>query len=192
MTKAQARRLIRERVARLRPEDRQAKSLRIARSVLALPEVRAAQVVMAFLSLPDEVDTEPLIRGLRQAGKSVAVPHTDLGSGQIVPVRLEPGAELCPAALRVPEPADREEVPVGELDVVVVPGRAFDREGQRLGRGRGFYDRFLARSECGALRLAVAYGCQVLEALPHGPQDVPVDLLVTEDEVLRFGRPAER
>lgn len=192
MTKAQARRLIRERVARLEPAERRAYDLRIARSVLSLPEVEAAGVVMVYLSLPDEVDTTALIEGLHRAGKRLAVPHTDLEAGRLIPVRLEPGAELRPAALEVPEPAVREEVPVGELDVVVVPGRGFDREGHRLGRGRGFYDRFLARGECRALRLAVAYGCQVLAELPHGPHDVPVEVLVTEAEVLRFGRTAGR
>ena len=186
MTKAEARRLIRERVARLRPEERAAKSARIAHSVLGLAEVRAADVVMAFLALPDEVDTQPLIEGLWQQGKVVATPHTDVEGGALIPVRLRPGAAIQPAALGVPEPEVQEPVVVVEIDVVVVPGRAFDREGHRVGRGGGYYDRFLGRRDCRGLRLAVAYGCQVLETVPSGSADVAVEVLVTEHEVLRF------
>lgn len=185
MTKVAARRLIRQRVAQLTPDERRAKSERIADLVLSLPEVADARVVMVFLSLPDEVDTGPLIAGLWKRGKVVAVPHTDLGEGTLVPVRLRPGAGLRRAALDVLEPEVDEVVPVADIDVVVVPGRAFDCEGHRLGRGKGFYDRFLGLKECRALRLAVGYGCQVLEVVPHGPHDVPVDVVVTEDGVLR-------
>lgn len=186
MTKAEARRLIQARLSGLGPEERRAKSARIVRSVLGLPEVRGADVVMVFLALPDEVDTEPLIAGLWQQGKVVATPHTDVEGGELVPVRLGPGVAVQPAALGVREPEVQEAVAVAEIDVVIVPGRAFDREGYRVGRGGGYYDRFLGQRDCRGLRLAVAYGCQVLGAVPRGSGDVAVDVLVTEDEVLRF------
>ena len=185
MTKAEARRLIRERVARLSEEERQAKSERIADLVRSLPEVCAADVVMAFLALPDEVDTRPLIVGLWEQGRVVAVPHTDLEVRTLVPVRLRPGAALRSAALEVQEPEVQEPVAVADIDVVIAPGRAFDHDGHRLGWGKGFYDRFLGRKDCRALRVAVAYGCQVLGEVPHGPLDVPVEVLVTEEGVLR-------
>ena len=186
MTKAEARGLIRERVARLSEEERQAKSERIADLVLSLPEVCAADVVMAFLALADEVDTGPLIAGLHQQGKVVAVPHTDLNGRTLVPVRLRPGAALRSAALEVQEPEVQEPVAIADIDVVIVPGRAFDHDGHRLGRGKGFYDRLLGRKDCRALRVAAAYGCQVLGEVPHGEGDVPVHLLVTEEGVLRL------
>jgi len=180
------RQVVRERVGRLSSEEQRSKSERIAHSVLELPEVTSAGVVMAFLSLPDEVQTESLIAALCEQGKVVAVPHTDVERGQLVPVLLRPGSALRQAVLGVPEPEVQEPVPVSELEVILVPGRAFDRDGHRVGRGKGFYDRFLAREECQAERVALAYGCQVLEAVPHGSQDLPVDALVTEDGVLRF------
>jgi len=186
VSKAEARRLIRQRVAGLGEEERRAKSERIAGLVLSLPEVCAADVVMAFLALADEVDTGPLIAGLWEQGKVVAVPHTDPRGRTLVPVRLRPGAGLRSAALAVQEPEVQEPVAVADIDVVIVPGRAFDRDGHRLGRGKGFYDRFLAREDCRALRVAVAYGCQVLEEVPHGERDIPVHVLVTEEGVLRL------
>jgi 5-formyltetrahydrofolate cyclo-ligase len=186
-TKAEVRRLMREQLAGLSPGERQAKSERVAQSVLALPEVIKAHVVMTFLALPDEVDTQPLIAGLWEQGKVVAVPHTDVGGENLLAVRLDSGAALRPAALGVLEPQVQEPVPLAAVGVVILPGRAFDREGHRLGRGGGFYDRFVQQKECVALRVAVAFSRQVLAALPHEPNDARVDVLVTEEEVLRFG-----
>ncbi len=188
MTKAEVRRVAGQRVAQLSAEERLVSSVAVARSVLALPEVASATVVMAFLPLADEVETWPLIRGLVERGTVVAVPHTDVVEGALVPVRLRADATVRPAALDVPEPTVHEAIAVEDIEVVVVPGRAFDRAGHRVGRGRGFYDRFLGRSECSALRVAIAYECQVFEVVPHGEGDVPVDVLVTEAGVLRLDR----
>jgi 5-formyltetrahydrofolate cyclo-ligase len=178
---------MREQLALLSPGERRAKSERIAQYVLSLPEVIRAHVVMAFLSLPDEVDTGPLIGGLWQRGKAVAVPHTDVEKGQLFAVRLDSEAALRPAALGVHEPQVQEPVPLAAVEVVILPGQAFDREGHRLGRGKGFYDRFVQQKECVAFRVAVAFSSQVLAGLPHGPSDARVDVLVTEEEVLRVG-----
>jgi 5-formyltetrahydrofolate cyclo-ligase len=178
---------MREQLAQLSPGERQAKGETIAQAVLALPEVVRACVVMAFLALPDEVDTRPLIAGLWEQGKVVAVPHTDVERGQLFAVRLDSGAALRPAALSVREPQVQEPVALAAVEVVILPGQAFDREGHRLGRGKGFYDRFVQQKECVAFRVAVAFSSQVLVVLPHGPSDARLDLLVTEKEVLRFG-----
>jgi 5-formyltetrahydrofolate cyclo-ligase len=186
LTKAEVRRLMREALAHLSPGERRRKSEGVAGAVLSLPEVTGAHVVMVFLSLPDEVDTRPLIGGLWQQGKVVAVPHTDVAGGRLLPVRLDCGGALESGALSVPEPRVQEPVPLAEVEVVILPGRAFDRDGHRLGRGKGFYDRFLQQKRCVAFRVAVAFSEQVLAALPHGPNDARVHVLVTEDEVLRF------
>jgi len=189
VTKAEVRRRVRDRLASLTRRERKEKSWRVCRTVLGLPEVASAEVVMLFLSLPDEVDTTPLIEELRRLGKLLAVPHTDVASGELAPVLLRPGASLHLGALDVPEPDVHEPVAAEAIDIVVVPGRAFDRTGRRVGRGKGFYDRFLAGSVPQSRRLAVAYGCQVFDEVPAGRDDVPVEVLVTEDEVLRFPRP---
>jgi 5-formyltetrahydrofolate cyclo-ligase len=140
---------------------------------------------MVFISLPDEVDTEPLIAGLRMQGKGVAVPHTDVATGELVSVSLRAGASLRPASLDVPEPEHLEPVAASGIDVVVIPGRAFGRSGGRVGRGKGYYDRFLSKTAPQAERIAVAYACQVFDEVPAGHHDMPVDVVVTEDEVLR-------
>jgi 5-formyltetrahydrofolate cyclo-ligase len=79
------------------------------------------------------------------------------------------------------EPVLDEEVSIARADVILTPGVAFDRGGARLGRGGGFYDRLLGRPEVKARRIAVCFGCQLVERVPVEPHDVEVDAIVTED-----------
>jgi len=185
--KRAARRLVAAQIARLGPEERAAKSEAIRRRVCDLPEVREASCVMGFLPLSDEVDTRPILEDLIRAGKRVYVPRTFVREGRIVPVRLLDLDRLRTGEYGIPEPDTEETCAPETLDVVLVPGRAFDRRGNRLGRGAGFYDRFMASNGFRALRCGVAFACQVLEQVPHDRTDLPVHLLVTEAETIRCG-----
>lgn len=150
---------------------------------------RAARVVMAFAPLPGEPDVVALlVEGIR-AGKVVALPRVDAASGSMEAVRvrdwgLEVRAGVGGRGLdRVARPAeDGEIVGPGAIDLVLVPGLAFDRGGRRLGRGGGFYDRFLARLPAagGAVRLGVGFEVQVVDMVPSGPEDCTVHAVVTE------------
>lgn len=86
------------------------------------------------------------------------------------------------------EPLEGIPVPVSEIDLVIVPGLAFDEQGNRLGRGRGFYDRFLSHPDFRGLKCALAFEEQIVAAIPVAPDDVPVDMVVTDVRVLRFQR----
>lgn len=151
---------------------------------------RAARVVMAFAPLPGEPDVVALlVEGIR-AGKVVALPRVDAASGSMEAVRvrdwgLEVRAGVEGAGVRgldrVARPAeDGEIVGLGAIDLVLVPGLAFDRAGRRLGRGGGFYDRFLARLPAGVVRLGVGFEVQVVDMVPSGPEDCTVHAVVTE------------
>ena len=80
----------------------------------------------------------------------------------------------------------------GPVEVVVVPALALDRDGARLGYGGGHFDRFLAGSGAGAVRIGAVFACQLVREIPTMPHDVPLDVIVTEGEVLRPGAPAAR
>lgn len=136
-------------------DDRAERSERIWRHVRALPAIRDARAVMVFDDVPGEPITGPFVAWCRSQGKSVAVPED------------EPP----------PDPA--------LLDVVIVPGIAFTRRGDRLGQGGGWYDRFLSevRPECATV--GVGFAPQVVDELPVEPHDVRVDLVVTEDGPMR-------
>lgn len=181
--KGDLRRAVRAARDALAPAERAERSSRIAERLLGLPELEGRRTVMVFASFGSEVDTAPILTGLAARGARLALPR--IAHGEVVPVAYRLGDPLAPAALGVPEPADGAPVPEEEIDVVVTPGLAFDRAGYRVGYGGGFYDRFLRRVRREVPRIAVAFALQVVPEVPHGEADERVDLVVTEDEVIR-------
>ncbi len=188
MEKKEARRQIARSLESLTPAERADKSAAIRRSVLAMPEFVRAETIMAFLSLPDELDTRPIIEAALAAGKRVCVPRTFVSERRMTPVVLRDIHALRPGQYGILEPDSNETVPPGAIDFILVPARAFDWRGNRLGRGGGFYDRFLDSQAPQAVRCGVAFACQILDAAPHDAHDLPVNALVTEGETIRFTR----
>lgn len=171
------------------PETRAALSERIAERLLALPELRSAQVVGCYASVGSEVETGLVLRGLLARGLRVAVPVVQ--GARLRFVRLHHPWGLVPGqgGLRLPEPRQPwEDVAGGELDLVVVPGLRFGRDGSRLGQGGGHFDRFLAEHPR-ARRVGLGFEAQVVDAVESEPHDQGLDALVTEARVLRFPRP---
>jgi 5-formyltetrahydrofolate cyclo-ligase len=173
---------IRELRDRLSPPERDRLSRAIARELFALPEMERADVVMAFSSFGSEVDTGPILERLSAGGRRLALPR--VRDGDIEGLAFAPGQELRQARFGALEPVDGAPVAPEEVDLVVTPGVAFDRRGFRVGYGGGFYDRFFRRTRSDVVKAAVCFGLQVVERVPHGAQDLPVDLLVTEDGVI--------
>jgi 5-formyltetrahydrofolate cyclo-ligase len=132
------------------------------------------------------VSMQPLLAALAGVGTRTALPR--IVEGELEVRTYAPGDAVAPTPFGAMEPADGEILSVAEVDVVCVPGVAFDRAGRRVGYGGGFYDRFLNRAER-AVRVGVAYGLQVVpDALPSGPFDLRVDVIVTDTETIRCDR----
>ena len=184
--KSQARRLVRQAIRRMTRVQREHCSAEIARLVLQLPECRAASVVMGFLPLPDEPDTLPLLAKLIRMGKTVCVPHTLVKERRMFPVHLRVIAGLTAGECGIPEPASQEPCDPASIDLLLIPARAFDKEGNRLGRGGGFYDRFLAHDAPRGVRCGIGFSCQLLDSVPHTDTDVPMDIIVTDAGTLRM------
>jgi 5-formyltetrahydrofolate cyclo-ligase len=163
----------------LPPEERERLSEAVARNLLELPAVADASTVMAFSSFGSEVETGPIIERLARDGRRVALPRVEGRS--IVPVAYRSGDPVKPSLFGALEPATGDPVRPEEIDVVIVPGLAFDRRGQRVGYGRGFYDRFLGRLRPDALKVGICFTAQVVDEVPHGRGDRPVDVVVTEE-----------
>jgi 5-formyltetrahydrofolate cyclo-ligase len=185
-----AKRALRRRVLELRDampdDDRRRAGLVIVERFLTLTEVERAHVVMAFWSFGSELDTRPLLDRLAEAGRTVVLPT--IRDRVLEPRTWRPGEPLEETWFGASEPVDGAVVDPGAIDVVAVPGVAFDRAGGRVGYGGGFYDRFLGQLRPAAFRVAVAFSCQLVdEPVPAGTFDVPIDAVVTEHEVLRFG-----
>lgn len=179
-------------LASLSTERRMAAAGAAAAAVLALPSYRAASLVLAFLSMASEIDTSPLIEAALRDGKRVAVPRID--GDDIAFVELAPDWRSWPRDrwdIPTPPPAAPTLAPeaIARLrTLALVPGLAFDDAGRRLGRGKGYYDRFLAsvaaefkRSADRAMPfVALGYGFaeQRLERVPAGKLDRQLDGLI--------------
>ena len=160
------------------PEERERMSKEVAANVLALPAVVDATTVMAFSSFGSEVDTGPIIERLERDGRRVALPRVE--GRDIVAVAYRSDHRARPTSFGVMEPAEGEKLAPEAIDVVIVPGLAFDRSGHRVGYGRGFYDRFLATLGPDALTVGICFSAQLVDEVPHGEGDRTVDLVMTE------------
>ena len=159
----------------------------ICRRLAALPEYAAARVVMLYLHVRSEVRTQPLVAAALGEAKHVVVPCC--AGDELELFRLESLEELEVGTFGILEPRrDLRSVPSkqvrpDQLDFVVAPGVAFDRQGGRLGHGKGYYDRLLRRVRADATLVALAYECQLFPEVPMLDNDVPMDKVITERAV---------
>ena len=153
---------------------------RIAQRVLALPQWDSARSVFLYLPLSWEVGTQALLTAAFAQGKRVCVPVCREG-GEMDAVQVTPESEYAVSSLGISEPRGGEILPADGIDLLLVPALAFDRAGFRLGRGGGYYDRFLAASR--GVKLGLAYTPFVFDALPRQAHDLPVDAICTQEDL---------
>jgi 5-formyltetrahydrofolate cyclo-ligase len=149
------------------------KSLLAVRRILALPEYADADVILAYHAVGGEVETAELIRHARADGKTVCLPAI-IGRGEMEARRAD---RLVPGPYGIPAP-EGPAFPPEAIDLIVVPGLAFDRACHRLGQGGGYYDRYLPRARGYAAGLAFEW--QMVDRLPLEAHDVMVDCVATE------------
>ncbi len=156
----------------------------ILKNLIALPEFQAARRVFLYISFGREVDTRALIDLCRKLKKPAAAP-TNLKAGSMDFALLErPLSELPTGVYGIPQPPDDAPRVTPEAgDLVIVPGLCYDRELYRLGRGGGYYDRFLER--CPAFKVGVCREELVVDRVPREAHDQRVDCLVTEKKTAR-------
>lgn len=177
--KAELRSQIRARLAALDPSSRTGESSRIRERLTDLEAWRVARTVLLFSPLRDEPDLWPLVDEALASGRQVALPVFDSASGTYAARQIvHPERDLVPGRFGVREPGpDCLPVPLAALDLIVVPGLAFTKEGWRLGRGGGFYDRLLKASP--AVRCGVGRDEQLIVRLPTEPHDAQLDFVLT-------------
>jgi 5-formyltetrahydrofolate cyclo-ligase len=171
----------------LTPAERRSKSALIHAALAGLEPVRRAATIMTYLHFRSEVETLPGLLAYLPAGCRLAVPLTLVAAQRLEIFLLsDPARQLRPGYCGIPEPdpARADLLDPGELDLVLVPGSAFDRRGGRLGYGGGYYDRFLAAAAPQALRVGLAFDLQVVEPLPLLPHDQRLHYLVSESGVI--------
>jgi 5-formyltetrahydrofolate cyclo-ligase len=187
MDKEHLRRKLQKCLLEMTEEQRSQKSRKACRNLVSTPQFQNASVIMIYLSLPHEVDTSEAILHAWQHGKMVGVPKVSWQQRHMIPVQinsLETGFSTEVAGLR--NPVTGVPVPIKEIDLVVAPALAFDREGNRLGRGGSYYDRFFANEELKAPRCGFAFAEQLVDSIPVTRSDKPVDFLVTDERIIYF------
>ena len=179
---------LRKRVAALRralpAEARAQRAALMCERLLALEEFQRARVVATYMPLRFEIAPTVATERAFALGKVVALPRVDSLTKTVTLHRYVAGDELEESSFMVKEPLESAAiVPPQDVDVVLVPGLAFDAHGQRLGFGQGFYDRLLLHMR--ALRIGLCFDFQLLAEVPSFPHDLPVDCVVTDLRVLR-------
>lgn len=136
----------------------------------------AGKTIAAFMPMPDEIDVLPMVKQAAAAGWKVVIPKVQ---GSIMEFYRYSEDAVKSGAWGILEPeATGEPVLPEEIDVMLVPGRAFTEEGGRLGRGKGFYDRYMSRENFHARTIGVCFKCQIAETLPEEPHDRKVDAVI--------------
>lgn len=151
----------------------------VAERALALPRLADARAVLAYSATAEELDPSPLVTALRARGARVAYPRV-CGPGALALHWCDGEDALAPGYCGIAEPAcDAPEAVPGDIDLVLVPGTAFDEACGRLGMGGGFYDRLLPRIAPGALAIGLAFDEQVVGKVPSEAHDVPLSAVIT-------------
>ena len=161
----------------------------ILEKVLGLEAYRRAKLVHTYVSSKEsEVDTRALIGTCLAHGKRVAVPVVTPGTRTLAHALIDSLDQLVvgPWGLAQPDPAEAVWLPSeARIDLVVVPGLAFDRRGHRIGWGGGYYDRFLAQVQ--TIKIGLCYDELVLDRIPGEPHDVPMDMVVAATAIYQGG-----
>jgi 5-formyltetrahydrofolate cyclo-ligase len=167
--------------------DRETKSRTIQERLLQLPDFQNAVTLLTYIGVKSEVGTGVIVQDALEEGMRVAIPYVvgDVLRAAFIesPVELEPSK----FGLLDPVPEVRDDparvCEIGEVELFVVPGVAFDPQGGRLGHGKAYYDRMLARAGLGARFIALAFECQVVPSVPMTATDVHMHAVITEKQV---------
>ena len=185
-------------LARLKALDAAQRESRGRRAVERLLAARAyldAKTVMAYVSFGSEFPTDALLQACFHDGKTLGLPraHKDLSMTVHAVAHLDTDLERNALGLQQPLGA-RPEIGVDRIGLVVTPGIAYDTKGNRLGRGAGYYDRFLSRFRAHSARpviCALAFECQIVDAIIPQAHDCPLDMILTEDRTIQIRGGAE-
>jgi 5-formyltetrahydrofolate cyclo-ligase len=177
LTKKQIRSRILLKLRRQKEEERERKSRLIKKKLFRTEVFRKAKTVMFYISFDGEVNTEEMIKEAQKLGKIIAVPVCRKNR-MISPCLLKEKTRLIRSPYGVWEPVGRQLVDTQDIDLVVVPGLAFDKQGRRLGRGKGYYDRFLNGLPDNSSSVGLAFDFQILPSVPATTTDVNVDRVI--------------
>jgi len=171
------------------PSQRSAKSREIEERLFSLPEIKSARTIMFFASFRSEVETVPMIRRVLDEGKRVILPKVKGKELELFEIN-DFDKNVSSGTWGILEPCETAPAKLDDLDVIIVPGAAFDEQGSRLGYGAGFYDKLLF--EFKKPTIAIAFEQQIVPKVPADLHDVPVKKIVTEKRIITAAKGREQ
>ncbi|MFK7737331.1 MAG: 5-formyltetrahydrofolate cyclo-ligase [Pirellulaceae bacterium] len=167
-------------------ENKDEVSATIVQRFMDLPEYASAETVMFYIDVRDEVRTRQALPEALQSGKRVVIPYCV--DGELELFHLESMEELDVGMYKILEPKDElravaaKRLEATDLDLIMVPGVAFDRNGGRTGHGKGYYDKLLEHARMNTPLVALAFECQIFDEIPCEEHDIYMDKVVTESD----------
>ncbi|MBZ9608962.1 5-formyltetrahydrofolate cyclo-ligase [Clostridium estertheticum] len=162
-------------------------SNKIIGTIMELPEFVNCKNIMLYLSFNKEVDTYPLAKWCLDNGKTVIAPYCIQTKREIIPFKINNlTTDLYKSSIGVMEPKHDllDKVDIEDIDLIIVPGVVFDKHCNRIGFGAGYYDRFLPKKTKLTPTIGIAYDYQIVDKVPTGEYDVPLDFIITEKRII--------
>jgi 5-formyltetrahydrofolate cyclo-ligase len=168
-------------------EVRSVKNSLIREKIFLLPEFISSHTVLFYASFRSEIETSGMIRESLESGNRVLLPKVDREKKSLRLYEIRNINELSPGYMGIPEPSlsDERVVSPEDVDLVVIPGVAYDYSGNRLGYGAGYYDRLLSETKKKVLVVAPAFEEQMVDQIPSEEHDVKVDIILTDKRIIR-------
>ena len=160
------------------------KSRLICNELKMIEEVKHSNAIFVYLSYGKEVKTDEIIQYLLSKGKKVLVPKCNIDTETMIPVEITDFSQLEIGSYKIREPIVSNEY-FGRIDLAIIPGISFDRFGNRLGHGKGYYDKFL--EDTNICKIGLCYSdCLSDKKIPCQDTDIPMDYVITDREVLKL------
>jgi 5-formyltetrahydrofolate cyclo-ligase len=159
----------------------------IKQKLFSLPEFKRAKTVLFYASFRTEVDTNSMIEESLKMGKAVLVPKVNKKLQRLLLYEIKNLRELSLGYMGIPEPSlpDNRLREIEDVALVIVPGVCFDRSGNRLGYGAGYYDILLPHMKENVPFVALSYEEQLVDTIPSEDHDVKIDMIVTDGQIIR-------
>ena len=182
--KEKIRKEIKEKREKITKEENRKKSKEIKGRLFGLPEYQDAETVLFYVSYDSEVFTHNIIKDALD-DKIVAVPISNKKDNTLSLSILESWDDLVEGSYGILEPRKDciKEISIDEIDLIIVPGVGFDENGNRLGHGKGYYDRLLEKTK--KVSVGLAFELQIVKNIPTDRNDVPVDMIITEERIIK-------
>lgn len=182
MIKSEIRTLMKEKRKSMTNQEVSRFSILAAQRFISSEIYKTANTVMLYFPLGNETDTSYILENIFKDGKRAVLPVSDIKTGKIVPSIIKKDTEMAEGAYGIKEPKNIISVNPEEIDTVIVPGIAFDKNGVRVGFGKGYYDRFLSGIK--AKKAGFCYHYQVTDKITADSFDINMDYIITDEELI--------